>query len=136
MIMPRNRVSDTYTRAPGAAKYVGLAVSTLAKLRVSGLGPKYSKLGRVVVYSFAELDVWLLSLQRSSTSMNTARKALVVGSDLPAVTPPRKQTRERKSDRRHRKFLSNDRGAVYEHERCDDIEACVVAHRVSPDHEA
>jgi predicted DNA-binding transcriptional regulator AlpA len=68
MIKPRNRVGDTYTRAPGAAKYVGLAVSTLAKLRVSGYGPKYSKLGRAVVYSYAELDAWLNSLQRSSTS--------------------------------------------------------------------
>lgn len=62
------RLSKVYVRAPGAAEYVGLAVSTMAKLRVSGYGPKYSKLGRAVIYSYAELDAWLSSLKRSSTS--------------------------------------------------------------------
>ena len=43
-------------RAPDAAKYLGLSASTLAKLRMTGDGPAFSKLGRrVVVYRLVDL---------------------------------------------------------------------------------
>ena len=48
-----------YLRAPEAASVVGLAKSTLAKLRCSGLGPTYTKLGRAVVYARQDLDAWV-----------------------------------------------------------------------------
>ena len=51
-----------------AATYVGLSPSTMAKLRLSGLGPSYSKLMRRVVYRPADLDAWLALHQRRSTS--------------------------------------------------------------------
>ena len=51
-----------------AATYVGLAPSTMAKLRLSGLGPSYSKLMRRVVYRPADLDAWMALHQRQSTS--------------------------------------------------------------------
>ncbi len=51
-----------------AATYVGLSPSTLAKLRLSGNGPIYNKLGRRVSYTTAELDNWLALNQRRSTS--------------------------------------------------------------------
>jgi predicted DNA-binding transcriptional regulator AlpA len=55
-------------RSPDAAKYVGLAPQTLAKFRVVGNGPKFCKLGRIVVYDPRDLDEWLHTLKRRSTS--------------------------------------------------------------------
>ena len=51
-----------------AAQRVGLSVSTLNKLRVFGGGPIFLKLGRRVVYDPADLDAWLASKRRRSTS--------------------------------------------------------------------
>ena len=56
-------------RPPAAAEYLGLSVSTLAKMRLRGDGPIYSKAGpRVVVYDLADLESWLTARKRSSTS--------------------------------------------------------------------
>jgi predicted DNA-binding transcriptional regulator AlpA len=59
-------------RTPDAAAYVGLAASTLNKMRVRGDGPVYSKLGRIVVYDVADLDGWLEVNKRASTSDGAA----------------------------------------------------------------
>jgi predicted DNA-binding transcriptional regulator AlpA len=58
------------TRFPvaAAANYTGLSVSTLNKLRVFGGGPPYLKLGRRVAYDQKDLDGWLASKRRQSTS--------------------------------------------------------------------
>lgn len=61
-------MDKTNYRAPDAALYLGLAESTLAKMRLRGDGPSYSKAGRAVIYARAELDRWLTSLRRSNTS--------------------------------------------------------------------
>jgi predicted DNA-binding transcriptional regulator AlpA len=53
---------------PEAASYCGSSASTLAKLRLYGGGPDYIKLGRRVVYDLADLDRWLTSHRRASTS--------------------------------------------------------------------
>ena len=55
-------------RARKAAEYLGVSDSTLAKWRMRGDPPGYRKLGRVVVYDQAELDAWLESCRRTSTS--------------------------------------------------------------------
>ncbi len=56
-------------RAPHAAQYLGLSVSTLAKMRLRGDGPAYSKAGpRIVIYDKADLEEWLVSRRRHSTS--------------------------------------------------------------------
>lgn len=58
-------------RVAEAARYLGLAPSTLAKLRVRGDGPRYAKAGqRIVVYDRADLDAWLASRLRRSTTEN------------------------------------------------------------------
>jgi len=55
-------------RTEAAARYVGLAPSTLAKMRVRGDGPPFSKAGaRVVVYDIDDLDDWLRASRRTST---------------------------------------------------------------------
>jgi predicted DNA-binding transcriptional regulator AlpA len=51
-----------------AAAHTGLSVSTLNKLRVFGGGPVFLKLGRRVAYDVADLDAWLASKRRRSTS--------------------------------------------------------------------
>jgi len=65
-----------------AARFVGLSESTLAKLRLSGNGPTYCKLGRRVVYRPEDLDAWLQSRATSDTSDAEARL-------LKALTGPR-----------------------------------------------
>ena len=56
-------------RPPEAAHYLGISESSLAKWRCSGTGPPYMKLGeRVVVYDQSQLDSWLQSRSRRSTS--------------------------------------------------------------------
>ena len=57
-------------RTRDAAAYTGLAKSTLEKLRVSGGGCPYIRVGRVVIYDPADLDSWLASHRRASTSDN------------------------------------------------------------------
>lgn len=59
-------------RTPQAAAYLGVSPATLAKWRVFGGGPRYRKLGRVVVYDPAELEQWVEARSRTSTSTDSA----------------------------------------------------------------
>jgi predicted DNA-binding transcriptional regulator AlpA len=52
----------------GAATQIGLAVSTLEKLRVSGGGPRFVKLGRAVRYRMTDLEAYLAERVVESTS--------------------------------------------------------------------
>lgn len=55
------------TRA--AAAFTGLSASTLNKLRITGGGPDFRKLGpRRVVYDPRDLQAWLEQHRRRSTS--------------------------------------------------------------------
>ena len=54
--------------ASDAARILGLSQSTLAKLRLSGNGPAYCKLGRRVVYRPDDLSEWLAEKRRRSTA--------------------------------------------------------------------
>lgn len=51
-----------------AARHLNLSKSTLAKMRIIGNGPRYSKLGRRVLYRIEDLNTWIMSNQRRSTS--------------------------------------------------------------------
>jgi excisionase family DNA binding protein len=51
-----------------AAEYLSLAETTLEKYRVYGGGPLFVRLGRAVRYRLADLDGWLASCIRTSTS--------------------------------------------------------------------
>ena len=66
-------MSDTalqpgYIRTRDAARYLSLSYRTLEKLRVTGLGPEYYKMGRAVVYAISDLDAWLARNRRTSTT--------------------------------------------------------------------
>ncbi|MGA8760158.1 MAG: helix-turn-helix domain-containing protein [Stellaceae bacterium] len=59
---PKRRTTD-------AAEYLGMGKSTLEKLRLTGDGPRYSKIGRrIVIYDEVDLDAWVAARQRRSTS--------------------------------------------------------------------
>jgi len=60
--------SDNLLSTGDAAAHLNLSKSTLAKMRLSGVGPLYSKLGRRVVYRMADLNAWVVSHTHSSTS--------------------------------------------------------------------
>lgn len=56
-------------RTVEAARYCGSSVSTLTKLRLTGGGPVYITIGRTVVYDPDDIDTWLHSMRRKSTSV-------------------------------------------------------------------
>jgi hypothetical protein len=51
-----------------AARHLGLAPSTLAKMRCRGGSPTFLRLGRKIVYVRADLDAWLSARRAQSTS--------------------------------------------------------------------
>jgi hypothetical protein len=51
-----------------AAEYIEGSTSTLAKLRLKGGGPRFCRIGRAIRYRRLDLDDWLLSTRRRSTS--------------------------------------------------------------------
>lgn len=58
----------TILNATQAAERLSLSVSTLAKMRLSGSGPAYAKLGRRVVYRIEDLDAWVAINRFQSTA--------------------------------------------------------------------
>jgi hypothetical protein len=56
----------------GAADYIGVSVSFLNKARLTGKGPTYLKIGARVMYEPADLDAWINSRRRQSTSQTVA----------------------------------------------------------------
>lgn len=66
-----NRSTGSRISVGAAATYTGLAESTLNKLRMTGSGPRFLKVSaRRVVYDTSDLDAWLVSKRRVSTSDN------------------------------------------------------------------
>ena len=59
---------DKWLRPKEAAAYVKSSESTLAKKRLKGNGPTYTKFGRLVLYAKRDLDDFLASRRRLSTS--------------------------------------------------------------------
>lgn len=61
-------LGSQWLRTPQAALYLNLSRRTLEKLRSSGDGPAYRKVGGTVLYRMAELDAWVESRRFTSTS--------------------------------------------------------------------
>lgn len=57
-----------YLNSAQAASYLKLSQSMLAKRRLTGDGPRYSKLGKRVIYEVADLDQWIAERMHRSTS--------------------------------------------------------------------
>jgi predicted DNA-binding transcriptional regulator AlpA len=59
-------------RAPEAAAYTGLSESTLAKRRLDGRPPTFLNLGgRAIGYAIDDLNAWLATCRRQSTSQQS-----------------------------------------------------------------
>ena len=66
---PLNSDSSPLLNVAEAAAYLRLGISTLNKMRVTGGGPAFLKLGpRRVVYDMKDLDAWRATRRRLSTS--------------------------------------------------------------------
>lgn len=66
-----NIQAPTIINAAQAAERLSLSISTLAKMRLSGSGPAYAKLGRRVVYRIEDLDAWVEGNRYKSTAEYT-----------------------------------------------------------------
>jgi len=88
-------------RTPAAAEYLGIAASTLEKMRVSGTGPEFEKSAdKAVVYSIPALEEYLA--QRRTRSTSEAGKS-------PSRSRRRKNTRDNPGCPPSRKERSPDR---------------------------
>ncbi len=68
--MSTNVIKNTRWLPPSAAgEYLGgVSTSTLAKWRLAGTGPVYSKAGKNVIYGDGDLSAYAESRRRRSTS--------------------------------------------------------------------
>ena len=53
------KTDNDLLRAPEAASYLRVSAATLAKWRMNRIGPCYSKIGHLILYSREELSRWL-----------------------------------------------------------------------------
>jgi excisionase family DNA binding protein len=51
-----------------AAKLLGVSVRTLERHRITGTGPRFARLGRLIRYRRSDLDDWVQASLRTSTS--------------------------------------------------------------------
>jgi predicted DNA-binding transcriptional regulator AlpA len=72
-------MEDRLLRPRDAANLLGLSESTLAKLRLSGGGPEYLKLGRSIRYARKSVDSWISARARRSTSDTGAIRDAAAG---------------------------------------------------------
>jgi hypothetical protein len=53
-----------------AAEYCAMGFSTFARMRMTGEGAPYAKVGQKILYNRDDLDAWLKSKSRTSTSQS------------------------------------------------------------------
>ena len=60
--------SPTLLDETKAARILGLSVKTLRRWRWAGKGPAFRKIGRAVRYASSDLEAFIVSARRTSTS--------------------------------------------------------------------
>lgn len=65
-----------FVRTVEAARLLGLSPRTLEKHRCDGTGPIYRKLGGRVVYTVADIQLWIEAAARQSTSEAAVPRSL------------------------------------------------------------
>jgi hypothetical protein len=68
---PQERSSQDfgeYLRTNQMPEYTGVASSTWAKKRLTGVSPPYLKCGKIILYRRIDVDEWLVNQRRTSTS--------------------------------------------------------------------
>ena len=56
-----------YWNTKRAADYLGFSPDTLNRMRLTGDGPRYAKLGGRVIYDRSDIDAWVEANKRSFT---------------------------------------------------------------------
>ena len=56
------------------AKYYGVSPRTLEAWRITGQGPQFCKIGKLVRYDQSAIDAWANSNQRNNTSATNTTK--------------------------------------------------------------
>ena len=72
--MPSADFRRKYLRNRPAAEYLGVSESFLNKRRVTGEPPAFFKIGKVVAYSRGELDRFVRTCRRRSTTSQSGRR--------------------------------------------------------------
>ena len=68
------RFLGTRLRTPAAAQYLGVAESSLEKMRVAGTGPEFETVGeKTIVYSVTALEEYLAQRRARSTAERDTR---------------------------------------------------------------
>jgi hypothetical protein len=62
-----------YFKPRQAADYLSTSTSTLAKRRLNGGGPRFSRIGRAIRYAKSDLDAFMTANTVSSTSETVER---------------------------------------------------------------
>jgi excisionase family DNA binding protein len=62
-------------RSPEAAEYLGISVHSLFRLRTSGEGPPFMRIGQIILYGERDLDAWIAERTRRSTASQQIRNA-------------------------------------------------------------
>lgn len=68
-------MGDGHLTTAEAAQRLGVSTSYLNKLRLTGGGPVFMKMGAKVVYSAGDLSAWAASRRRTSTSQTSQMAA-------------------------------------------------------------
>lgn len=61
-------MDSEYLSTDTLGERLGLAASTLKKMRLSGEGPRFIKAGHRVLYHWPDVEAWLAKHVRTSTS--------------------------------------------------------------------
>lgn len=67
MLTTHSDDNQHYLKPGQAAVYLNTSTSTLAKRRLYGRGPKFSRIGRAVRYSKSDLDEFMAASRAAST---------------------------------------------------------------------
>ena len=72
-------MSARYFRTAPAAEHCNSTKSTFEKLRVTGGGPPFIKMGKTVVYDVTDLDAWMAERRFRSTAEADAARQVEAG---------------------------------------------------------
>ena len=72
--MATNNTEPLFINTESAARRIGLHPDTLRRLRRTGGGPRYARVGTAVRYDIRELDRWLEERSFRSTAEEIAKE--------------------------------------------------------------
>jgi excisionase family DNA binding protein len=74
-LLPERTEKHRRLRVPEAADYIGISPDTLYRLRATGDGPPFIRIGHVLLYDTRELDAWLAARTHRSITAQQHKEA-------------------------------------------------------------